>query len=350
MKKRWRCWLSGALVFLFVTGCLATTPPSADKGGLEEKVVVYSPHGKEILQEFEKRFEQAHPHVDVEWLDIGSQEILDRVRSERENPQADVWWGAPSVMFEKAREEGLLQPYHPSYSKALPRQFRAVDDSWTGTSQTPEVIMYNSQKVSPSEAPKDWDDLLDPKWKGKIIIRYPLASGTMRTIFSAMIYRFEQQDHSPQKGYEWLRKLDANTHSYAANPEIMYNQIARGEGVITVWDMPDTVMLKEKKHYPFDYVIPKSGTPVLTEGIAIIKGAKHPKAAEAFYEFVNTQESMRYLAEQYYRIPTRTDVTGLPEWIKDSKITPMDLDFKLVQAKEQEWMNYWEQNIKNKSK
>ncbi|MGA9174252.1 MAG: iron ABC transporter substrate-binding protein, partial [Thermoactinomyces sp.] len=71
MRKRWGCLFSCAFVFLLSTGCLATTPPSADNGGLEEKVVVYSPHGKDILQEFEKRFEKTHPHVDVQWLDIG---------------------------------------------------------------------------------------------------------------------------------------------------------------------------------------------------------------------------------------------------------------------------------------
>ena len=47
--------------------------------------------------------------MDVRWLDMGSQDVLDRVRSEKENPQADVWWGAPSTLFQQAEKEGLLQ-------------------------------------------------------------------------------------------------------------------------------------------------------------------------------------------------------------------------------------------------
>ncbi len=350
MFKGWILGLILALTGSLLSGCLAGGEPSGSDHGLEEKVIVYSPHGKDILREFEKRFEEKYPGVDVEWLDIGSQEILDRIRSEKANPQADVWWGAPSVMFEQAREEGLLEPYEPSYREALPEEFRAEDFSWTGTSQTPEVIMYNSKLLSRGEAPEDWDDLLDPKWKGKIIIRYPLASGTMRTIYSSMIYRTYKDTQDPKEGYEWLRKLDANTKEYTANPEMMYSKVAKGEGLLTVWNMPDTVMLKETKGYPFDFVIPKSGTPVLTEGIALVKGSKHPKAAQAFYEFVNTPEAMKLLAEKYYRIPTRTDVTDLPDWITETEIKTMDIDWKLFEKKSDEWMKYWDENIKNRAK
>jgi iron(III) transport system substrate-binding protein len=319
------------------------------KSQLEEKVVVYSPHGKDILVQFEQMFEEKYG-VDVEWLDIGSQEILDRIRSEKNNPQADVWWGAPSTMFEQATAEGLLEPYKPSYADALDEGFHDEEWYWSGTSQTPEVIMYNSKEISKEEAPKDWDDLLDPKWKDKIIIRYPLASGTMRTIYSAMIYRTYKDTGDPKEGYEWLKKLDENTKEYAANPEMMYNKIAKGEGVLTVWNMPDTVMLKEQKNYPFDFVIPESGTPVLTEGIAIVKGAPHPKAAEAFYEFVNTQEAAKILAEQHYRIPTRKDIQDLPQWITETEIKEMDIDWKVLEEKSDEWMKYWDENIKNADK
>ena len=67
----------------------------------------------------------------------------------------------------------------------------------------PEVIMINSDVLTPEEGPQDWDDLLDPEWKDKIVIRGVLASGTMRTIYSSMIYRQGADD--PEKGYEWLK-------------------------------------------------------------------------------------------------------------------------------------------------
>jgi iron(III) transport system substrate-binding protein len=323
--------------------------PAEKENKLEEKVVVYSPHGKDILSKFEQQFEEKY-QIDVEWLDMGSQEILDRIRSEKNNPQADVWWGAPSVNFDQAKDEGLLKSYEPSYSGSLAEGFHDPDWNWSGTSQTPEVIMYNSKELSKEEAPKDWDELLDPKWKDEIIIRYPLASGTMRTIFSAMIYRDFKDSNDTAAGYEWLEKLDANTKEYAANPEMMYNKVAKGEGKLSVWAMPDVVMLKENKNYPFEFIIPESGTPVLTEGIAIVNEAPHPKAAEAFYEFVNTPEAAKILAEEFYRIPTRDDIEGLPEWITNTEIKSMDIDWKVFQEHSDSWMKHWDENIKSGEK
>lgn len=365
-KKSWFLVLT-ALFALALAGCMAdsgggeeedTSGTSGDSGGettaaedLEEKVVVYSPHGSDILGDFKQRFEEEYG-IKMEFLDMGSQEILDRIRSEKNNTQADVWWGAPQVNFDQAKDEGLLAEYKPSYADALDEMYHDEDWMWSGTSMTPEVIMYNNKEISEEEAPKDWDDLIDPKWQDELIIRYPLASGTMRTIYSAMIYRTYKDTEDPQEGYEWLEKLDNNTKEYSANPELMYNQLAKGVGSLTVWNMPDAVMLAEEKGYPFGYVLPESGTPVLTEGIAIVKDAPHPKAAEAFYEFVNTPEAAKLLAEKYYRIPTREDVTDLPEWITEAEedIKPMEIDWALFQEKSDEWMDHWDNQIKNAEK
>ena len=59
---------------------------------------------------------KAHPDVDVQWVDMGSQDVLDRLRSERTNPQADVWFGAPAETFARAANEGLLEAYRPSWA------------------------------------------------------------------------------------------------------------------------------------------------------------------------------------------------------------------------------------------
>jgi iron(III) transport system substrate-binding protein len=310
--------------------------------------VVYSPHGKELVDDFAKRFEAANPGVRVQWLDMGSQDVIDRVRSEKNNPQADIWWGAPSDMFMTAAEEGLLQPYQPSWSAHIDPAQRDSLHRWYGTYLTPEVITFNSQVLTRDTAPQDWDDLLDPKWRGKITIRYPLASGTMRAIFSAMIWRFYKEAGSPEKGYDWLRKLDANTKSYPANPTLMYLQIARQEALITVWNMPDIELQIEEYQSPFGYVIPKSGTPVLVEGLAIVANAKHPQVAKEFYEFITTPESFVIQAHEYFRIPARTDIPpeNLPGWITATEIKPMAIDWEVFSEKSREWMKYWDERIK----
>ena len=309
-------------------------------------LIIYSPHGKELLTELEKRFEAQNPTIDVRWLDMGSQNALDRVRSERANPQADIWWGAPSTMFSQAEKEGLLESYKPSWAAHVDPVAHSPGDFWYGTFQTPEVIAYNSEALKLEDVPKDWDDVLDPKWKGKIIMRDPLASGTVRTIFAAMILRAMGPDGNPEPGYEWLRKLEANTKEYAADQALMLLKLGNQEAVLTLWNMPDIELQRVK--YPLAYVIPKSGTPVLTDAMAIVKGTTHRKEAEAFYEFVNTPESLAFMAKEFYRIPTRSDIPKetLPAWMQELNIPKMEIDWALVEAKSQEWMEYWDNHIR----
>jgi len=317
-----------------------------------EKIVVYSPHGKELLTDFAERFEKQNPGTKILWIDMGSQDILDRIRSERANPQADLWWGAPSSLFMSAAEEGLLAPYKPSWAEAINDAQKDALHRWYATYLTPEVIAFNAQVLSRETAPQDWDDLLDPKWQGKISIRNPIASGTMRAIFSAMIWRFYKETGSPQKGYDWLLKLDANTKSYPANPTLMYLQLARQEALVSLWNLPDIELQKQLYDYPFEYVFPKSGTPILAEGLAIIRKSKNPELAKKFYEFITTPENLVYQAKKYFRIPARNDIKPelLPNWMVNSKITEMDIDWRVFSEKSKEWMKYWNQNIKGAGK
>jgi iron(III) transport system substrate-binding protein len=315
-------------------------------------LIVYSPHGKELLEYLEKGFEKVHPEIDVQWVDMGSQEVLERVRAEKPNPQADVWFGAPAEAFDRATKEDLLQPYKPTWAAAVDTEAREARDNWYGTYLTPEVIGYNRDAVKDADAPKDWDDLIDPKYKGKILIRDPIASGTMRAIFGAIMARSIAQTGKPDAGYEWLRKLDANTREYVLNPTILYQKLGRQEGVITPWDMPDFATLEQRTRIPIKYVIPTSGTPLLVDGIAIVRGSKHPKEAQEYYEYVTTPEAMIAAADSFLRIPARKDipVSKLPTWIRDAlaQIKPMPVDRELMAAHLDEWMKYWDANIRNR--
>lgn len=311
-------------------------------------LIVYSPHGEELLSEYENRFEASHPDVDVRFLDMGSQDALDRIRSERANPQADVWFGAPSTMFSQAEREGLLEAYRPTWAGSVDADAHSQNDFWYGTYQTPEVIAYNVNILSETDVPKDWDELLEPRWKDRIIIRDPTGSGTMRTIFAAMILENSGADSSWKPGYDWLRRLDANTKEYTINPTLMLQKLAREEAVLTLWNMPDIELQKNQYGYPLDYVVPSSGTPVLTDAIAIVAGTEDFDLAREYYEFVTSPESLVLAAELFYRIPSRNDLppASLPLWMQGLDIPRMPMDWGLVEQHTREWMDYWDDYIR----
>ncbi len=329
------------LAALLVAGCSRTS---------KIPVVVYSPHGKEMLSEFARLYEARHPDQVVRWMDMGSQDAYDRIRTERENPQADVWWGAPMPTFAKAEQEGLLERYVPTWDTAVAADRKSAGGFWYGTFITPEVILYNSKLVPPAQAPADWDDLLRPEWKDKVAIRSPLASGTMRTIFGAIIQREAARTGDPDAGFRWLLRLDANTKSYVADPTQLYLKIARGEALFTLWDLPDVLTVGRSYGYPFGYVVPTSGTPLITDCIAIVKGSKHGPQAREFYEFVTSASSLRIQAERYYRIPARHDLADLPAWLSELHLVPMNIDWNDLSLHEKEWMKRWDDEVRGRGR
>ena len=154
------------LLLLFFL-CISALLLSCNRSGRTtySRLLVYTPHGEDLLRDFIARYKEIHPEVEIEFLDMGSREIFERVRAERNRPQADLWWGAAHTTFKSAAEENLLAPYKPSWADKVSSSSRDAQDRWYGTYETPEVIVYNADAVKAEEAPRDWDDILDPRWR-----------------------------------------------------------------------------------------------------------------------------------------------------------------------------------------
>jgi iron(III) transport system substrate-binding protein len=316
-------------------------------------IVLYSPHGRDLLGLVERTYEARHPQVDVRWLDMGSQEVYDRIRSEKANPQADVWYGGPATIFARGARDGLLEPFRPSWAAAVPPESRQPQDVYFGLYRTPALIVYNSAAIPPDQAPRDWDDLLAPRFAGKVLIRYPLASGTMRAFFGMVLERSIRSTGSPAAGFEWLKRLDAQTKDYEMNASVLVERIARREGLVTIWDLPD-VLLEMQRSRDLAYVFPPSGTPVIDDAVGLVKGAKHPAAAKELIEWLGSAEAERLAAEKAYRLPARTDIpsTELPEWARDvlGKLVPEKMDWDLLEREGSQWMATWDREIRGRGK
>jgi iron(III) transport system substrate-binding protein len=341
-----RRFARSALLLILAASALLT----ACRRDARTPLVLYSPHGRDLLGLVEKEFERAHPEVDVRWLDMGSQEVYDRLRSEKANPQADVWYGGPDTIFARGASEALLAPYRPAWADAVAPASREKDNLYFGLYRTPAMPVYNSRLVAPADAPREWDDLLDPKWKGKILIRDPLASGTMRAVWGYFLSKSVRETGSPAAGFAWLARLDANTKEYVFNPILMYEKLVRGEGLVTIWDLPDT-LLERQRGSPLQYVFPKSGTPVIDDAVGLVAGCRHPELAKQFIDFLGEKEMQRLAAEKTFRLPARTDLGDLmPNWARaiDREMVPAEIDWPLVEKDGAGWMATWDRTIRGK--
>lgn len=312
-------------------------------------VVVYSPHGRDQLTLLEHAFERERPDIDVRWLDMGSQEILDRLRFERVNPQADVWFGGPTTIFDRGVHDSLLAPYRPAWADRVGLRGIGEGDLYFPAYRTPAVIAFNSRLVARKDAPHDWDAVLDRRWFDKVLIRDPMASGTMRAIWGLLIERSLRTTGDTAQGMAWLRRLDGQTKAYALNPAILDARLARGEGVVTLWDLPD-ILISRSKGMPFDYVFPRSGTVVIDDAIGLVRGARHPEAARAFIDYVGSVEAQLLAAERVYRLPARRDlpIERVPAWVAgvEREMVVAEVDWDLLARQGSAWMGYWDRHVR----
>jgi iron(III) transport system substrate-binding protein len=325
---------------------------SACQGG-KTPLVVYSPHGNYLLQLFEKRFEAAHPDVDVRWLDMGSQEVLDRLRAERINPQADVWFGGPITIFSRGARDSVLEPFRPSWAGAIDSAGRGPRDLYFAAYETPAVIIYARDAVSAADAPQDWDDLLAPKWAGKILIRDPIASGTMRAVWGMIIEREQRRTGDTAAGFAWLRRLDAGTKEYVLNGTLLDQKLVRQEGLVSIWDLPD-VMLNIRDGLQLGYTLPRSGAPVIPDAIGVVRGARHRELARQFVEYIGSVEAQLLAAREVARLPARRDLPAdsLPPWVREvrSRMKSADVDWTALEQHGAEWMTYWDRNVRGQGR
>ncbi|MEO8227604.1 MAG: extracellular solute-binding protein [Gemmatimonadota bacterium] len=313
-------------------------------------VVVYSPHGRDQLELMEHDFERLHPEIDMRWLDMGSQEILDRIRFEKVNPQADVWFGGPTTIFDRGVVDSLLAPYRPAWAGHVGPGGVGPGDRYFPAYRTPAVIAYNRRVVPASDAPQDWDDVLDPRWRDKVLIRDPGASGTMRAIWGLIIERSIRETGDTARGMAWLRRLDGQTKTYTLNPAILEEKLVREEGLITLWDLPD-LLIWQAKGIPFGYTFPRSGTVVIDDGIGLVRNARHTAAAKLFIDYVGSEAAQLLTARRAFRLPARSDLPldSVPPWVAEVErsMTVADVDWSLLAREGPAWMTYWDRHVRH---
>jgi iron(III) transport system substrate-binding protein len=244
-----------------------------------------------------------------------------------------------------ATREGLLAPYRPTWAAASPADAHDPAHHWYGTFLTPEVILYNRDRLAREQVPRAFSELWDGRFHGRVVLREPVASGTMLAIFGAIV----QSGPSEREGLRLLAQLDTATGQYAKNPTLLFLALARGSADLTLWNLPDAMLQRQKYGFPFDHVVPESGTPVLIDAIAIVAGAPQPAAAQRFCEFVTGIDLAAHLAHAYYRIPARSDVpaTLLPEWMR-VPIPALPMDWQRLAAEGPRWMNEFDTRIKGR--
>jgi iron(III) transport system substrate-binding protein len=309
--------------------------------------VIYSPHGPEILRAAQEELKTIAPNAQLDWHFFASEEALQRLIDEKGHPAADIWWGGPQFTFIRGAKAGLLTPYKPTWVAHEPAADHDDGDRWYGDMQTPLTMFYQKDLVQPADLPKDWDDLLKPTFKGRMIVRYPTDSGTMRALYLALIDRQVGKGKSLDEALAWMKQLEAAVARYVPYSQEMFTAVGRGTVGIGLWNLPEIVM-RTRQGYPLGVVYPAGGMPNLLDCIALVQRPDEHPLARKFYELVTAKAFAEKLAEApYNRLHTRTDLGGKarPDYLRDPRFRLMTVDWKRISEQETTWMSRWEKEV-----
>ncbi len=266
----------------------------------EGKVVWYTSLALTSAEKVAKLFEAAYPGIKVEVQRTGSQRILQRVMQELQAniKNVDVIHTSDAGHYVFLKDKKLLMKYTPAGVDRFPPSFKDKDGYHYGLRATVNVIAYNTKAVSAAEAPRTWKDLLDPKWKGKLVTAHPGYSGVIATHVLALVHLH---------GWDYFKQLAQSKPMLVQSAVDPSGVVASGERIVAVNGGDYTFYQIKKKGNPVEIVFPKEGVPLVISPTAIAAFAPHPNAARLFTDFIFSREVQQVLAD------TEGLYTGHPE-------------------------------------
>ncbi|MBI1928219.1 ABC transporter substrate-binding protein [Candidatus Poribacteria bacterium] len=237
--------------------------------------------------------------INVRWVRMSAGEVLVRVRSERNNPQVGLWFGGPSPEFIAAKQDGLLAPYKPKVDfELLPGTFDE-DYYWTGfyfgvLGFACNIEILNRKGLA---TPTSWDDLMKPELKGEIGVAYPYTSGTSYTILATLA-----QLMGEEKAFDYIAKLDKNTHHYNKSGSACVTQVGFGEIGVGLAFSHDIVKKGASRGFPVVLSFPKEGTGYEIGAMALIKDGPNQAEAKTFIDWMLSAKAQN-LMQKWFRTP-----------------------------------------------
>lgn len=285
-----------ALVVLMICGGAALTscsePPS------KRTVVVYTSADQEYAEQIFAAFMQAHPDVlvlaryDTEATKTTG--LVERLRAERSNPQADVYWSSEVFLTQKLADEGLLEPWSSDATRDWPAPFRDAKDRWYGFAARARVIAFDPARVK--KPPEHWGDLADPRFKGRIVMadpNYGTTRGHVATWFALW---------GVDEATQFLRDLKANEIRVVKSNSQAVRDVADGLADLALTDTDD-VWAAQRNGYPIKLIYPRhgngpgQGTLLIPNTVSLVAGRPTNPDALLLAEFLLSPACQEILAQ-----------------------------------------------------
>jgi iron(III) transport system substrate-binding protein len=259
---------------------------SAQTSNVSGQLVLYTSQPDKDMKGTITEFNKKHPNVLVEVFRSGTTEVLNKLRTEFSAgaPQPDLVLLADAVSMEALKKDGRLAALKNADVSGIPPQFYDQGRYYIGTKVITSGLVINTKaKFKPSS----WKDLLNPELKNQIAMPSPLYSGAAAISLGAWL------DNPALGGWNYVEGLKNNGAVAVRGNGAVLQQVASGEKSVGI--LVDFMALNAKaKGSPVEFVIPKEGLTFVTEPVAMLKTAKNVPAAEAFVNFLLSQEGQAF--------------------------------------------------------
>ena len=297
----------------------AATPELTAKAKQEGTVVWYTSIELQTAEQIAKAFEAANPGIKVQVERNGAERIVQRLAQERDSNihAADVLECSDMTALFDWKKQGWLAAFVPEDVAKYPADQRDPDGFFATDRFTLSPIEYNTKLVKPEEAPKSFADLLDPKWKGKIVKAHPGYSGTIMTV------TFEI---SRDIGWDFFAKLGRQQIMQVQSAAEPPKKVAEGERPIAADGGEYLPLQMIGKGAPLALVYPPEGTPSIPGGAGVVIDAPHPNAARLFAIYLFSRAGQQMMVDMARIRSVHPDVK-LPDGMKPlSEIKVMKAD------------------------
>ena len=285
------------------------------------RLVVVSTLEVEHISKFKEAFEADNPDIEIAWARDSTGVVTARLLAEKDNPRADAIWGLAATSMLLLDREGILEPYAPANLAAIKPAFRDPRDPphWVGMEAWAAALCFNTIEAEKLKVPRpvSWFDLLDPAFRGRLVMPHPASSGTGYFHVAAWIQMFGED-----AAWRFMDRLHDNIAVYLHSGSTPCRLASTGEYVVGISYELAGANAKQIGA-PIDVLLMKEGGGWDMDAAGLLKGTRHPAAAKRLLDWAASRKAN----ELYSRFVSQVAIEGIssprpfyPEGVAQSMI------------------------------
>ena len=311
-------------------------------------LLVYTALEDDELAVYLPAFKKAHPDIQINIVRDSTGIITAKLLAEKDNPQADLVWGTAATSLLVCNELGMLQGYNPKGVEAVRKGMKDGKNDpvrWVGLKAYVTGIVGNTIEMEKKglPMPKSYADLLNPVYKGQIVMPNPASSGTGFLTVSAIL-----QLMGEEKGWDYLDQLHENIAQYTHSGSKPAKMAGKGEFPIGI-SFAYRGFKQRANGEPVEIAFPAEGSGYEVEANALMKKPRIKKEAKIFLDWAISPEAMALYAKVYPIVATDIKVEAPEGWPADPMSVLIDNDLEWAANNRKRILKEWTQRYDSKS-